>query len=317
MRVLAPGIERKDVGGGGTFLHNLQKGLKQFFGVELVSEGDYDILLIAGASLCKREVVEEACEKGKKVILRIDNLLEDSRNKNTGMTRIREFAKFCDVVVYQSKWAKRLMKPYCGDGMVIYNGVDTDVFFPREKKKDWEDVRIFYSKFSRNEVKNFSNVQYFFRDYWLDSDNATLVLVGKFNDETRRIDHPFEFHNDERWEYKGVITDKKEMADVMRGCDVAYLPYDFDACSNTILECLACGLPVLHHDTGGTPEIAEMIGGYSYDYMETAYWNVNRVLQTCEVNQKELKEKFGLEKMTGEYYKLFKLLQSGTHEIEG
>jgi len=303
MRVLSPGIERKDVGGGGIFLRNLQKGLAKM-GIQLVSEGDYDILLVAGASLVPRGIVEKAKADKKPIVLRVDNILEDSRNKNSGMSRVKEFSNICDVVVYQSEWAKRLMMPYCGDGMVIYNGVDTDVFFPRKEAKTWDGVRVFYSKYSRNEVKNFANVQYFWRDYCLDDDSGCLVLVGKFSDEIRKIDHPFEFHNDEQYEYKGILN-QNEMAEVMRNCDIALLPYDFDACSNTILECQACGLPILYHFTGGTPEI--VITGKEIIYTNSAYNNV-KALQCQEVNMEMLKDRFGLEKMSTEYYKLFKLL---------
>ena len=158
MKIKAPGIERiGEVGGGGTFLRNLAKILPTM-GDKLVSEGDYDIFLIAGASLCKREDVEEAKAKRKSIVLRVDNILEDCKNRNSGMTKLREFAKLADVIVYQSEWAKRSLQPYCGRGMVIYNGVDTDIFYRRKKEKDWDGLRIFYSKFSRNEVKRFHEV---------------------------------------------------------------------------------------------------------------------------------------------------------------
>lgn len=271
-------------------------------------------MLIASASLVDRETLEHACEHNKPIVLRVDNILEDGKNRNSGMPRLKEFAKFATVIVYQSEWAKRLMTPYCGNGAVIYNGVDTDIFYPRTKPKDWEGLRIFYSKFSRNEVKQFHEVQYWFREYNLEKQGDTLVLVGRYADDKLKIDHPFEFHNEENYEYKGIISDPQKLAEILRSCDVALLPYQFDCCSNTIIEVQACGLPVIYSPTGGTPEIVEY--GVELNHGINKVELVNNALQINAFRKNELwKQKWGLETMGERYHALFKLLKAGTHEV--
>jgi glycosyltransferase involved in cell wall biosynthesis len=309
MNIKVPGLSRLDVGGGASFIRNFAKAVKSF-SHSVVESGDYDVLLIAGASLSDRETVMEAKRAGKPIVLRVDNILEDSKNRSTGMSRMREFAELCDVVVYQSEWAKRLLKPYCGNGMIIRNGVDTDVFYPRKEAKDWDNLRIFYGKFSRGEGKNFNVVQYWWREYCLDKDGDTLVLAGRFADEYQKINHPFEFHNEEEYEYRGVL-DAKALADTIRSCDVAFLPYFADAAPNQVLEAQACGLPVIYEEYGGTQEMVDF--GVKLDWSMSPVEMVQKAMET----KKDFDScKWGLERMGREWSSLFTLLQAGTFDVE-
>jgi len=312
MRIKLPKATQVGIGGGISFISNFRKAIAPF-GHQIVEDGDYDLLFISGATLCDRETYLHAKENGKFIILRVDNILEDSKNRNTGMPRMEEFAKDSDVVVYQSEWAKKLLTPHCGEGQVIYNGIDTDIFHPSKKEKDWEGIRIFYSKYGRGEGKNFNVVQYFFREYCLERDDATLVLVGRFADEIQKINHPFEFHQDEDFQYLGVVDDPHRLAEIIRTCDVALLPYFSDACSNTVLEAQACGLPVIYDHSGGTPEIV--------DYGEMLDGRLPRDLtvgvamgKKKNFNFEEWKEKWGLEKMGREYHKVFEILSKGQQD---
>ena len=312
MKIKLPKATQVGIGGGISFISNFRKAIAPF-GHQIVEDGDYDLLFISGATLCDREMFAEAKQKGKFVVLRVDNILEDSKNRNTGMPRMEEFARDCDVVVYQSEWAKKLLTPHCGEGQVIYNGIDTDIFHPSTKEKDWEGIRILYSKYGRGEGKNFNVVQYFFREYCLEKDDATLVLAGRFADEIQRINHPFEFHNDEDYQYLGVVEDPHRLAEIMRTCDVALLPYFSDACSNTVLEAQACGLPVIYDYSGGTPEIVDY--GTILDGRMPRTFQVEVAMgQKKNFNFEEWKEKWGLEKMGREYHKLFEILSKGQQD---
>lgn len=312
MRIKLPKATQVGIGGGISFISNFRKAIAPF-GHSIVEDGDYDLLFISGATLCDRETYLHAKENGKFIILRVDNILEDSKNRNTGMPRMEEFAKDADVVVYQSEWAMKLLTPHCGEGQVIYNGIDTDIFHPSKNEKDWEGIRIFYSKYGRGEGKNFNVVQYFFREYCLERDDATLVLVGRFADEIQKINHPFEFHQDEDFQYLGVVEDPHRLAEIVRTCDVALLPYFSDACSNTILEAQACGLPVIYDHSGGTPEIVEY--GEMLDGRLPRDLTVGVALgKKKNFNFDEWKEKWGLEKMGREYHKVFEILSKGQQD---
>lgn len=314
MKILVPHDSTEFQGGGSTFIANFSKAINKYGHQTVESGSDYDVLFIAGATLADREQVTQAKKDGKTIVLRVDNILEDRKNRNSGMPRLYDYAELADVIVYQTEWAKRLLSPLLGNGIVINNGVDTDIFYPRTEKKDWEGLRIFYSKYSRNEVKQFHEVQYWWREYNLEKKDDTLVLVGRFADDYLRIDHPFDFHNEEQYEYKGVIQNPQVLADVLRGCDIAFLPYMFDACSNTVLEAQACGLPVIYSPTGGTPEIVE--------YGEVIDWHRSPVemVQTAMGSAKKFhpidhEALFGLETMGERYHALFTTITSKVYEV--
>jgi len=312
MKIKVPKATQSGIGGGISFISNFKKAMAPF-GHQIVEEGDFDILFIAGATLCDRETVEDAKRQNKPIVLRVDNILEDSKNRNSGMPRMIEFARDADVVVYQSEWCKKLLNPILlGEPTIIYNGIDTDIFFPRKQPKDWEGLRFFYSKFGRGEGKNFNVVQYFWREYCLDKHSDTLVLAGRFAQDIQQINHPFEFHNDEDYQYQGVIEDPYKQAELMRSCDVAILPYFSDACSNTILEAQACGLPVIFNRSGGTPEIIE--GGTELDFGDIQE-TVKKAIGNPVIPFEQYKEKWGLEKMGREYEKVFRVLNQGQFEV--
>jgi len=305
MKIKIPKSTQTGIGGGISFIDNLKKASIH----EVVADGDYDILLIAGATLCDRADFVDAKKKNKPIILRVDNILEDSKNRSTGMSRMREYAEGANVIVYQSDWAKHILEEICGDGIVIRNGVDSEIFYPAEIK-DWGDNRIFYSKFSRNETKNFHVVQYWWREYNLIKKDDTLVLAGRFSDAIQKINNPFEFHNGENFEYRGVIEDKHLLANIIRGCDVAFLPYFADACSNTVLECQACGVPVIYHNYGGTKELVKY--GVPIDY-ELKPTDLVELAMGKKFNLEAFKEDFSLEATGQKYDGLFQLLTDETN----
>ena len=310
MKLHCPGIERNDTGGGSSFLRNFAKAMGSHAVQIVPTVEECDILFIAGASLSDRGIAEKAKELGKAIVLRVDNILEDSKNRNTGMPRMIDFASWADVIIYQSKWAERLLMPHCGAGIVIYNGVDTDIFYPRKEAKDWENKRFIYSKFSRGEGKNFNVVQYWWREHNLKNSEDLLFLAGRFSDEIRNINHPFEFHNDEQVDYRGVL-EPEQMAELLRQCDYAILPYFADACSNTILEAQACGVPVLYNHSGGTPEIVSYGEELSFEHED--------ILEMCDsqvFNFEEFKHEWGLEPMGRKYYALFTTVLAPEIETE-
>lgn len=245
-------------GGGWTFLKNFTKGFTH--------DPQSDIFFIAGPTLATHDEVDEAKRQGKKIVLRIDNAVRNSRNRGTGMTRMKAFCDKADLVIYQSEWAKRFLYPFTKkDGEVILNGVDVKEF-GEHRGTPYDDTYL-YVRSSRDEGK-----QWIMAWYWFIENNkvdAKLNIVGKFSHEN--AEYNFDFYNNEKFVFWG---EQKEMQSAYYSSKYFLYTYLNDACSNTLLEARACGMEIVDVfgmlQTGGAPEImackdishSRMIGEY-------------------------------------------------------
>lgn len=241
MKVHIANYEPGRIGGGWTFAKNIYSAFN-------ASYDEADIYFICGATQASHDDVRQAKADGKKIVLRIDNAVRNSRNRGTGMTRMKAFADQADLVIYQSKWAKNLLKPFLGkDGAVILNGVDTTQYNSDNRNPD-EDTCL-YVRSSRDEGKGWLCAW-----YWFVNNKGRLEIAGKFSREN--MEYNFDFYNNERYIFTG---EHQNMVDVYKRNKFFLYTYLNDACSNTLLEARASGCQIIDVygmlQTGGAPEI--------------------------------------------------------------
>lgn len=229
------------IGGGWTAARYLYEGL------EATSYEEADVYIVTGPTMAKHDEVAKAKADGKKIVLRVDNAVRDSRNRGTGMSRLKAFCDLADLVIYQSEWAKQFLSAFTKkDGLVILNGVDTKRF--TDDNKGMDDSYL-YVRSSRDEGK-----QWVMAWYWFCNNPGMLEIVGKFSREN--LDWNFDFFNQERFRFMGEQTN---MPDVYRRNKNFLYTYLNDACSNTLLEARASGCNIIDVygmlQTGGAPEI--------------------------------------------------------------
>lgn len=251
---------KQSLGGGWSFISTFSKAAKK--GGHEIYETDSclnaDVVLIPSASMVNLDSVRVLKQQGKPIILRVDNMPRNSRNRNTGSSRLRAIAEISDLIVYQSKWAQEYLSDFIGTrGMVIYNGVDTEIFHPEgEKYKFTGDPVFLYSRYNRDETKHWEVAWYRFVREYKKNKQSGLVIVGQFSPEL--IEYGFDFFNGEKYTYLGVQPDPVELAKIYRSCNYLLATYFNDAYSNTYQEALACGCELLYVDmSGGTPELLE------------------------------------------------------------
>lgn len=229
------------IGGGWSFARNV-------YGNFNADYEESDIYFIAGATQVSHGEVEKAKADGKKIVLRVDNAVRNSRNRGTGMTRMKSFADLADLVIYQSEWSRKLLVPYLKkDGAVILNGVDTERFNPYNRTAN--DDSYLYVRSSRDDGK-----QWIMAWYWYVNKPGMLEIAGKFSREN--MEYNFDFYNGERYVFTG---EHKNMSDVYKRNKYFLYTYLNDACSNTLLEAIASGCEIVDVygmlQTGGAPEI--------------------------------------------------------------
>lgn len=243
MKIHIPEYDQSKTGGGWTQTAYLYSGLG------CVSYEEADVYLITGATMVAYDQVEKAKNDGKKVVLRVDNHLLPSRNRNTGMSRMKAFANQSDLIIYQSQWARNYLSKIIGkDGVVILNGVDTNIFYPGLNDSD-----CLYIRSSRINEKGWERARYW---YSQNTDKGNLTIIGKFSREN--LEYNFDFINNERFTFLGEQP-RQYIANVMRSHKYFLYSYFMDACSNTLLEAKASGMTIVDVygdlQTGGAPEI--------------------------------------------------------------
>lgn len=262
MKIYLPSDSRQTLGGGFTFRRNLSKGLTGL-GHQIVDNiSEAQIAVVSGATMVTRDTIRAVKESGAKLVVRIDNVPRNSRNRNTGTSRLKDFTRQADEVVWQCNWARDYLIDFVQrKGVVIYNGVDTDIFHETRKENDYylfdgrgRENYYLYSRFNRDETKNWEVAWYKYQLIQKENKEAKLIIVGKFSPE--QLEYNFDFFRGENFEYLGVISNPQEMAKIYRSCGHLMATYYNDCYSNTYLEALASGMKLYKPNmTGGTPEL--------------------------------------------------------------
>lgn len=164
-------------------------------------------------------------------------------------------SRFADFIIFQSRWSVEQALILGFDNKkefaVIHNAVDESVFYRNTDEKQLvQPIRLIYSSWSANLNKGFDYLK--FLDEHLDFKKYSFTFIGN---------SPLVFKNIK------VLKpmDSAHLADELRAHDIFVSPVKDDACSNAILEALACGLPVVALDSGGNREIIGAAGEYFKD----------------------------------------------------
>lgn len=260
MKIHIANQSKQTLGGGFTFLRTFEKYAKRD-GIEFCDfQKGVDIFFISGATMVTRDQVQAAKDLGMKIVLRVDNIPRNSRNRNTGTSRLKDFAAMADLVVYQSNWAKNYIGPFLADvdkshGPVILNGADEEVFNTNGAHQPQDgSPQCMFIQYNRDETKRWHETWYDFQMLSRKDKNAHLWIVGNFSPEN--IEYKFDFYMGEKYRYVGVLDNPNDIAEYLRATHTLFIPYFNDACSNSLIEARLCGVKnILCNETGGNPEI--------------------------------------------------------------
>jgi len=154
-----------------------------------------------------------------------------------------------DATLFQSQWSRRTNLEWGWKGppywSLIRNSPDGTIF-NREGRPPPPDaiggrkIRVLASSWSTNPQKGFD--VYADLDRRLDLDRFDMTFVGNSPIRFGRISmHP--------------PMDSRSLAAEMKRHDIYLSASRNETCSNAVNEALACGLPVVSIDSGGTPEL--------------------------------------------------------------
>lgn len=252
-------------GGPGSFQIRFEQALLEF-GYEITYAGDKrkpDLIFVVGGTKRIGWLLRMKL-KGVPIIHRLDGLAWLHRQRDWKTFLYGQWGNFlfkfihaflATHVVYQSQFVKRWWdrsgwrKPKASS--IIYNGVDLKHFRPTSDSRmpisllcvegtlDYSPYAIDLLNYLQTELVEKSNYQ-------------SLVLYGGFQKmQNRERLHP-------QIDYRGKVT-REQLPTIYR--DAVYLSLDVNAaCPNTVVEAMACGLPVAGYDTGALKELVRDVG---------------------------------------------------------
>jgi len=136
---------------------------------------------------------------------------------------------------------------------VIYNGIDIVEFFPDLSKKN----KDLFTIICVSRVTPRKGIRFLIQSFKILSrryDYLRLVIVGDGNERASLEDLVQSLEIKEKVVFTGPISHDK-VWEYYQKASIFVLPSLNEGMSNTMLEALACGLPLLATDTGGTREL--------------------------------------------------------------
>ena len=202
----------------------------------------------------------------------------------------------------------------------IYSGVDTERFHPATSASATEGRPLVIGTIGRlDPIKNQAGLLQAFADLIrtrpVGSRAVKLVLVGDGPERERLRQRAADLKIERHVEFPGARDDTAEL---LRTFDLFVLPSFNEGISNTILEAMATGLPVVAAQVGGNPELVEHgATGLLYDPAEPAGLteSTRRYLDGAELRaahgdaaRRRTVERFSLEAMVDRYTELYESL---------
>jgi len=204
--------------------------------------------------------------------------------------------------------------------VTIVNGVDTKKFFPpADKKKVKQDLGIDPDTFivgTVGRLDKVKNYEMLLKAMPLKSSEFPykLILIGD-GPERANLEVFVTTHRLPNVEFLG---EKQNIRDYLQVFDLFVLPSLAEGMSNTILEAMATGIPIVATRVGGTPEIVEdgvtgsLIPSGGYDLLSemiTKYMNDRSLCETQgQAGRLRCEKLFSLNVMVEKYDRLYSKL---------
>jgi glycosyltransferase involved in cell wall biosynthesis len=202
---------------------------------------------------------------GKPYVFRVDGIyfdLAETSGPNAALNRdVYEGVRGARGLIIQSEFDRRLLaafhpvdKPY----RVVNNGVDLDVFRAdgpnmRASLGIGPDAFVIVTSAKWRAHKRLKAVEEVFLRYAGMRDGPCHLLVLGETPEKRLA-------GDARVHYLGRL-DARDLPSAYRAGDALLFLSWLDHCPNSVVEAIACGLPVVCTNQGGTRELVEMTNG--------------------------------------------------------
>jgi glycosyltransferase involved in cell wall biosynthesis len=229
----------------------------------------------------------------KLFIHRVDGPIHLARGRDRVLDNI--ILKFNDLVadgtIFQSHWSRECNRKSIGFSSryetVIFNAPDNDIFNPAGKTDfhTAEKIKLVSSSNSSNMRKGFEI--YDFLDKNMDFSRYEMTFIGN---------SPIKFNNI-TW-IKPVSSGR--LAAILKESDIYIFASRSEACSNSLIEALSCGLPAVAINSSSNPELIGECGEL-FDGTKDVINKIDNVVKNYHSHNAKIPE-FRIERVARQYY---------------
>ncbi|GAB4392178.1 MAG: hypothetical protein Tsb005_05110 [Gammaproteobacteria bacterium] len=184
----------------------------------------------------------------------------DWRLANANMARAYHLA---DYVFYQSEFCRESANIFLGQrqgmGEILYNAVDTQIFRPLNKSKHDHALPFTFLITGKIEVHMLYRVFNVLEALYLllsQGIAVQLIVAGWLSPMAyeQALQEVERLKLSSKVKFIGSYT-QENAVNIYNSADCYIMTKHNDPCPNTVLEALACGLPVIYSNSGGVPEL--------------------------------------------------------------
>lgn len=236
---------------------------------------------------------------GPPVVHRVDGVPRLVRGvRSDADETLFEVNRLADFTIFQSSYCRASFEESAGQPSsacrTISNAVDPRIFYPTaSEQKLSRRIRLVSVSWSSNRRKGFEtlaqlshldHVEVTFAGNWCpDVDSASVRMAG--------------------------ALDREQLADLLRCSDAMVHAAWNEPCSNAIVEAMACGLPVIYRNSGGSAELA---GNYGVALDQDLAGSIEELRDHYAIIRARLAEdrwKFLIPRAAREYVEVFEHLK--------
>ncbi len=252
-----------------------------------LAPGSAAVLVIGGSK--RLDLLWRARQRGVRIVQRLNGMNWLHRKRHTGIKHylrsevnnwILAFirSKLADKIIYQSQfsqsWWQQVYGPIKAAETVIYNGVDLEAFSPvGTQKRPVDSLRLLVVEghLTGGYVSGLDNAVELVTMLGKDKGRRwELMVAGDVPPAVRtrlKASHP------DLWITWTGVVDRNQVPELDRSAHVLFSADLNAACPNSVVEALACGLPVLAYATGALPEMVTAEAGRVVPY-GSSHWNL-------------------------------------------
>ncbi|MBL4886937.1 MAG: glycosyltransferase family 4 protein [Flavobacteriaceae bacterium] len=244
----------------------------------------------------------------EKIILhRLTGPIAMYRKDDTVIDRIIKLfnESFVDGIIFQSKWCMEQSRNQwnitSAYNTVLLNASSKKIFNRKNKRafSHYGKIKLVASSWSDNWGKGFDIFQYL--DEYLDFSKYEMTFIGNSPIHLKNIKHI-------------PPVSSEDLVGLLKESDIFIFGSRIEACSNSLIEALSCGLPAVVPNSSSNPELIGS-GGEFFEGTNDVLDKIEKIANSYKEYQNALPQ-FKIKKVSNKYYEFARTIYDDIQKNE-